>query len=68
MWIAITTSVLKIIEYFLSIWSNKSKNTELTTNEKARKLKKEEDIMNDLTQRALKGDKKALEEIRKRIS
>lgn len=67
-WSAIALSVVRIIEYFMCIKAKKANNTDIDKNEKAKKAKKDADNMNKLINKALKGDKEALDEIRKRIS
>lgn len=52
----------------MSIKAKKANNTDIDKNEKAKKAKKDMDSMNNLINKALKGDKEALDEIRKRIS
>lgn len=60
--------ILKIIEYIASIFANRSKDKDLTDNEFAKKINRESDKHNELINKSLKGDKKALDEIRKNIS
>lgn len=64
----IISSILKIIEYVTSIFANRSKDKSLTDNELAKKINQESDKHNELIDKSLKGDKKALDEIRKNIS
>ena len=63
----IIASILKIIEYIASIFANRAKDNDLTDNELAKKIQ-ESDKHNELINKSLKGDKKALDEIRKNIS
>lgn len=64
----IIASILKIIEYIASIFANRAKDNALTDNELAKKINQESDKHNELINKSLKGDKKALDEIRKNIS
>lgn len=68
MYSTILQYILSIISSITSIWANKAKNTDLTDNELAKKIKKDEDEYQKLLDRAMNGDKEALDEIRKRIS
>ena len=64
----IIASILRIIEYIASIFANRSKDSTITDNEMAKKINKESDKHNKLIHDSLKGDKEALDEIRKNIS
>ena len=68
MWSYITASVLKIIEYILAIFYNRSQDKSITNNELSKKLSKESDKHKEMIKDALKGDKDALDKIRKHIS
>lgn len=64
----IIASVLKIIEYILSIFYTRSKDKSITNNELSKKLSKESDEHKEMIKDALEGDKNALDKIRKHIS
>ena len=68
MWSSIVASGLKIVEYLLSFFVKRSNNADITTNELNKKIIAEKQKHNELIERAKKGDKKALDEIRKEIS
>lgn len=68
MWSYITASVLKIIEYILAIFYNRSQDKSITNNELSKKLSKESDEHKEMIKDALEGDKDALDKIRKHIS
>lgn len=64
----IIASVLKIIEYILSIFYTRSQDKSITNNELSKKLSKESDEHKEMIKDALEGDKDALDKIRKHIS
>lgn len=64
----IIASVLKIIEYILSIFYIRSQDKSITNNELSKKLSKESDEHKEMVKDALEGDKDALDKIRKHIS
>lgn len=68
MWSYITASVLKIVEYILAIFYNRSQDKAITNNELSKKLSKESDEHKEMIKDALEGDKDALDKIRKHIS
>lgn len=68
MWTRITESILKIIEYILSIFAKRSEDKTITDNELQKKILKEEDKIKTLMDKSLKGDENALKELRKYIS
>lgn len=68
MWSYITASILKIIEYILSIFHARSQDKSITNNELSKKLSKESDEHKEMIKDALEGDKDALDKIRKHIS
>ena len=68
MWSYITASILKIIEYILSIFYTRSQDKSITNNELSKKLSKESDEHKEMIKDALEGDKDALDKIRKHIS
>lgn len=68
MWTRITESILKIIEYILSIFAKRSEDKTITDNELQKKILKEEDRIKKLMEKSLNGDKDALKELRKYIS
>lgn len=68
MWSYITASVLKIVEYILAIFYNRSQDKSITNNELSKKLSKESDEHKEMIKDALEGDKDALDKIRKHIS
>lgn len=68
MWSYITASVLKIVEYILAIFYNRSQDKAITNNELSKKLNKESDEHKEMIKDALEGDKDALDKIRKHIS
>lgn len=68
MWSYITASVLKIVEYILAIFYNRSQDKAITNNELSKKLSKESDNHKEMVKDALEGDKDALDKIRKHIS
>lgn len=68
MWSRITESILKIIEYILSIFAKRSEDKTITDNELQKKILKEEDKIKTLMDKSLKGDQNALKELRKYIS
>lgn len=68
MWSYITASVLKIVEYILAIFYNRSQDKAITNNELSKKLSKESDEHKEMVKDALEGDKDALDKIRKHIS
>ena len=65
---AILTLVLNLVNSFWAFFNNKSKNEELINEDKAKKFKNEQDEANELINKALTGDKEAIDELRKRIS
>lgn len=65
---AILTMVLNLANTFWAFFNNRSKNEELITEDKAKKFKNTQDTANELINKALAGDKEALDELRKRIS
>lgn len=64
----IIASILKIIEYILAIFYKRSQDKSITNNELSKKLSKESDKHKEMIKDALKGDKDALDKIRKHIS
>lgn len=64
----ITASLLKIIEYILAIFYKRSQDKAITNNELSKKLREESDKHKEMVKDALKGDKNALDKIRKHIS
>lgn len=68
MWSRIAESILKIIEYILSIFVKRSEDKTITDNELQKKILKEEDKIKTLMDKSLKGDQNALKELRKYIS
>lgn len=68
MWSRIVESILKIIEYILSIFVKRSEDKTITDNELQKKILKEEDKIKTLMDKSLKGDQNALKELRKYIS
>lgn len=68
MWSYITASVLKIVEYILAIFYKRSQDKSITNNELSKKLSKESDEHKEMVKDALRGDKDALDKIRKHIS
>ena len=68
MWQAVLTLFLNLVNSIWSLYNNKAKNEELIAEDKAKKFKNVQDEANTLIDKALSGDKEALDELRKRIS